>query len=446
LPSRPRSPRRNRNEGTSATRPDANLRRLRITRRAGVDDPAAASRWCVHRTGGRSADRTQRIRPRSRRLRLRAGPQQRPRQVASPGRFETDAARTCRVAGGAQPNDAATCTGRAQRYENRSLTNNERRHGIDERMAETRIGTGKATARAAAPAAKGAAAAKTVAAPSVVIRRVRKRVEDGPPPAAPAASSLSIGDRRVSTMVDVDPETLALFDPSPFGYAAVTGPLGTISSAAFTDGADLAADLPEPEAPLPPPVEAVTATPPPEAIESESAAIEARKAAAKPATARPAQEVVEPAPASEDEEEFSDKVSADEAQRITDAYSDVLLKREEVVPAPAVADGTPEVAAKRTGPRVLGRIDLTRKPVPARPPLHPQRREQPTSPQRKAKPPTPTVAARKSARSSARKTSSTHSSARTRFARARRRLRRARSFERPSLRFPRRASAWCAST
>ena len=79
-------------------------------------------------------------------------------------------------------------------------------------MAETRIGIekGKPAARGAvapkapaaakaSPGAKAPPAAKT-AAPSVVIRRVRKRTEDEGVPTA-AASTLQIGSRRVSTMV-----------------------------------------------------------------------------------------------------------------------------------------------------------------------------------------------------------------------------------------------------
>ena len=232
-------------------------------------------------------------------------------------------------------------------------------------MAESRISTdrSKGTARAAAPAAKGAVAAKTVAAPSVVIRRVRKRVEEGPAPST-AASSLAIGDHRVSTMVDVDPETLAQFDPSPFGYAAFTGPLGTVSSAAFTDGAGIVAEAPEAEAAAPA-VENVVAPPAIDVAALEQTPVEAKAPAARPAPHVETQ-VPEPAPAAEDEEEFSDKVSADEAQRITDAYSEQLLKREEVVAAPPVADAAADTTVKRTGPRVLGRIDLTRKPPAAK--------------------------------------------------------------------------------
>src|SRR5688572_14186750 len=110
-------------------------------------------------------------------------------------------------------------------------------------MAETRIGTDKSkpAARAAgmpkasAAAPQKAAAAVKTAAPSVVIRRVRKRTDEDGVPAA--ASTLNIGSRRVSTMVDVAPETLALFDASPFGYAS--GPGGHFfaeSTAAVTNG------------------------------------------------------------------------------------------------------------------------------------------------------------------------------------------------------------------
>src|SRR5689334_10077106 len=96
-------------------------------------------------------------------------------------------------------------------------------------MAESRIGIekGKAAARAAV-AAKATAAAKPAAAPSVVIRRVRKRTdEDG----AAAVATLGIGNRRVSTMVDVAPETLALFDASPFSYASGAHPYTSESAA-----------------------------------------------------------------------------------------------------------------------------------------------------------------------------------------------------------------------
>ena len=104
-------------------------------------------------------------------------------------------------------------------------------------MAESRIGTerGKATARAAAPVAKAAP-------PSVVIRRARRRTDEPAAASAPVVSTLGIGNRRVSTMVDVAPETLALFDASPFGYASSAGHVTADSAAAVTD----AGGVPEP--------------------------------------------------------------------------------------------------------------------------------------------------------------------------------------------------------
>ncbi|MFN2425712.1 MAG: translation initiation factor IF-2 [Candidatus Binatia bacterium] len=242
-------------------------------------------------------------------------------------------------------------------------------------MAESRIGTerGKPAARVAAAAAKPSAATK-VAAPAVVIRRVRRRAEDEVAAAPAAASVLGIGNRRVSTMIDLAPETLALFDANPFGYASSSGPFDAESSADVTNGVS-ALDGAPPEAGAPAPSE----EPQPEAVApadmapevpAERADVEAAPApVVKPVPAPPAA-VVEAPPArpTREEEEFSDKVSADEAQRITDAYSDVLLREKEAAAAatPVVAteaDGT----VKRTGPRVLGRIDLSRKPVAAKP-------------------------------------------------------------------------------
>jgi len=241
-------------------------------------------------------------------------------------------------------------------------------------MAESRIGTerGKATARAAVPAAKAAT-------PSVVIRRARRRTdEDGA--AGPAAPSpLGIGNRRVSTMVDVSPETLALFDASPFGYAGNAGPMATESAAFVTDG--LAA--PEPQTDESPAAAPVLEAPgeAPAVAEAEAAPVEsaAPVVAAKPVVVEILEVPAAPAPvapgkaapavptkAGPEEEDFSDKVSADEAQRITDAYSDVLLSQDAAAAAPVVADAATDPAAKRTGPRVLGRIDLSRKPVPAK--------------------------------------------------------------------------------
>ena len=78
-----------------------------------------------------------------------------------------------------------------------------------------------------------------------VIRRVKRRLDEDGVASPAAASVLGIGNRRVSTMVDVSPETLALFDASPFGYAAALGPIGTESAAAFTDGPGLVESLPE---------------------------------------------------------------------------------------------------------------------------------------------------------------------------------------------------------
>ncbi len=243
-------------------------------------------------------------------------------------------------------------------------------------MAETRIGIekGKPAARAAvspkasaaaAAATKAAAAAKS-AAPSVVIRRVRKRTDEDGGPAA--VSTLNIGNRRVSTMVDVAPETLALFDPSPFGYASGLGSFTAESAAAVTDGIAAAEPAVVETPPAPPVPEPEEQAAQPAALETEPAEAPAEvvEAVAAPASA-PLQEEPASTKSAREEEEYSDKVSADEAQRITDAYSDLLSRKEEqaAAPASAVAEGG-EVAAKRSGPRVLGRIDLTRKPTPAK--------------------------------------------------------------------------------
>jgi translation initiation factor IF-2 len=246
-------------------------------------------------------------------------------------------------------------------------------------MAETRIGIekGKPAARAAAvaskapAAAKGATAAKApppakTAAPSVVIRRVRKRTEDEAV-AASSASTLQIGSRRVSTMVDVAPETLALFDASPFSYASNPGPFVADSTAAVTNGIAAVEPVVVEAAPAPaPPEPEIEAAAMPASVEAEpvEAPVETVDTAAPaPSPAPPETPVVKTA---SEEEEYSDKLSADEAQRITDAYSDLLSKKEEQAAAPAAAEAEGETAVKRTGPRVLGRIDLTRKPTPAK--------------------------------------------------------------------------------
>jgi translation initiation factor IF-2 len=239
-------------------------------------------------------------------------------------------------------------------------------------MAETRIGIekGKSAARGAGASLKApagtppkAAAAAKVAAPSVVIRRVRKRTdEDG---GQSSISTLNIGSRRVSTMVDVAPETLALFDASPFGYASGLGPFVADSSAAVTNGIGtvepafveaLPAATPEPEA--------KAGAPAPEVPAPVEAPAESQEQPAPPLATAPEEGVT--AKTAHEEEEYSDKVSADEAQRITDAYSDLLSRKEEQAAAPAAAEVEGETAVKRAGPRVLGRIDLSRKPTPAK--------------------------------------------------------------------------------
>ena len=239
-------------------------------------------------------------------------------------------------------------------------------------MAESRIGTerGKPAARAAAATAKPAAAAK-VAAPSVVIRRVRRRTDEEVAAAPAAASTLGIGNRRVSTMIDIAPETLALFDASPFGYASAGGPFDAESVAAVTNGMAAAEPMPAESAAAPAVAdhEAQAAAPEVQVPEATAAPAEVEApAAVKPAPAAPVApvEVVATKPGRE-EEEFSDKVSADEAQRITDAYTDALLREKEAAASAPVPAAEADVAVKRTGPRVLGRIDLSRKPVPAKP-------------------------------------------------------------------------------
>jgi translation initiation factor IF-2 len=242
-------------------------------------------------------------------------------------------------------------------------------------MAETRTGIDKTKpsarasvpTKAAAAAAQKAAAPAKPAAPSVVIRRVRKRTDEDGVPAA--ASTLNIGSRRVSTMIDVAPETLALFDASPFGYAAGPGaPYFAESTAAVTNGIGAVEPAVVEAPPAPVATEPETqAAPPAAAVEAEAVdapAVVEEAPAPPPPVAAP-----EDAPAAKiarEEEEYSDKVSADEAQRITDAYSDLLNKKEEQAAAPASAVAEVDPAAKRTGPRVLGRIDLSRKPTPAK--------------------------------------------------------------------------------
>ncbi|MFN2378477.1 MAG: hypothetical protein ABR538_18250, partial [Candidatus Binatia bacterium] len=178
---------------------------------------------------------------------------------------------------------------------------------------------------------------------------------------------LGIGNHRVSTMVDLAPEALALFDVNPFGYAGVVETF----AGEFTPPATEGFAAPEPAA--------APVAEPPESGERESRAASPAESAADAVApesvgAEPARTVAPPAPvaaeaaapaAPREEEEFSDKVSADEAQRITDAYSDVLLspKPEPQASAPAAEA---EAGARRTGPRVLGRIDLSRKPTPAK--------------------------------------------------------------------------------
>jgi translation initiation factor IF-2 len=247
-------------------------------------------------------------------------------------------------------------------------------HGSRNRMAESRSGTEKkSSVRGAATAAKAAKAAPPPPppAPSVVIRRVRRRPEEESGSVQTAPSALGIGNRRVSTMVDVSPETLALFDAGPFSYASEPALFASESVASSTDAESAAAAMPAPVAEAAP---AATPETSPE-TEAEAAGEPAAPKPVEPAPVEVAPAPVEaPAPAiarpvAAEEEEFSDKVSADEAQRITDAYSEALAQEEAAAAAPVVAeaDAVPEVAVKRAGPRVLGRIDLTRKAVPAKP-------------------------------------------------------------------------------
>jgi translation initiation factor IF-2 len=232
-------------------------------------------------------------------------------------------------------------------------------------MAETRIGTekGKSTARVAGVPPKAAAVTKP-AGPAVVIRRVRKRTDEDGGPAVP--STLNIGNRRVSTMIDVAPETLALFDAGPFGYASGLLPFVAESTAAVTNGiaAVEPAIVEAPPTPVAgePEVVAAPASAEAEPVETPT------DAEAAPAPVAPLAVEAEPTAvkAEREDEEYSDKVSADEAQRITDAYSDLLSRKEEQAAAPVSAAAEPDAAVKRTGPRVLGRIDLTRKPTPAK--------------------------------------------------------------------------------
>jgi len=212
-------------------------------------------------------------------------------------------------------------------------------------MAETRnvIEMSKTSARAATASAKTA---------TVVIRRARRKADDTNGASPNGLGSLGVGSRRVATMVDATPELLARFDPSPFAYASV--PMPDVTAAAVA----------EPEAA--PAVQVQTAIEAGEAVpafevQPESPALEPEQAAEEVAApVVPVEEPTAEAEAATTEEDFSDKISADEAQRITDDYTDVLLSQTEVSVAEPVAV---EEVARRPGPRVLGRIDLNRKPA-----------------------------------------------------------------------------------
>ncbi|MBI5503862.1 MAG: translation initiation factor IF-2 [Deltaproteobacteria bacterium] len=224
-------------------------------------------------------------------------------------------------------------------------------------MAETRnlTETSKASARAATGAAKPA---------TVVIRRARRKADEPAAPGSNGMGSLGVGARRVATMVDVAPELLARFDPSPFAYASVPI-LNTGTEPAV-------AEAPAPPAPEPetaPVCEPGAAAPAPAELQPEPVAVEAAPAQVEPvAPASTGAEEI-PVEVAAAEEDFSDKLSADEAQRITDDYTDVLLSRSE---APAEQPAVAEEATRRPGPRVLGRIDLTRKPAVAKPQPQPE--------------------------------------------------------------------------
>ncbi|HYC54851.1 MAG TPA: translation initiation factor IF-2 [Candidatus Binatia bacterium] len=203
----------------------------------------------------------------------------------------------------------------------------------------------------------GAAASRTQAAPAaVVIRRARKRPEA---PSTPGVPSLGIGNRRVATAIELSPEALALFDPNPFAYASlpvISAPEPTqapVEAAPPPAAAELPAEPLEAAAVIAESVPAVDAAPP-----------EITPIVEPDPIPDPVIEEVAPEPVAE-EEDFSDKVSPDEAQRITDDYTEALLSRAEAPAAPPVE--VPEEGVRRGGARVLGRIDLTRKPAAARP-------------------------------------------------------------------------------
>ncbi|HYB97749.1 MAG TPA: translation initiation factor IF-2 [Candidatus Limnocylindrales bacterium] len=221
----------------------------------------------------------------------------------------------------------------------------------------------------------GAAASRTQAAPAaVVIRRARKRPEEKPTP--PGMPSLNIGNRRVATAIELTPEALALFDPNPFAYASLPVMVAAEPAPAET-----------PAPPPAPPARAEEATPAATPVAETTPTLEA--APPEPAPIIEPDPILEPvidepppAPPVE-EEDFSDKVSPDEAQRITDDYTEALLSRAEAPAAPPVE--APEEGARRGGARVLGRIDLTRKPAAARPAQQPAQAAPGTAPAKPAK-------------------------------------------------------------
>lgn len=272
----------------------------------------------------------------------------------------------------------------------------ESRTTTEKKKPASRAATGKAAAAAKAKAAAEAEAAAAKPAPSVVIRRARRRPEGGGAAGAVQMPSLGIGNRRTSTMVDLAPETLLMFDLVPFSYAAGV-PLAPAPTPPAPDDeakAETPVEVAQPSVPAEQPVtkeptqaeapaSAVSApvdapTPAPvEAGSAEPAPVEAAPEPASEPVAEPvAETVAEPAattvaergakPASEDEE-YSEKVSADDAQSITDDYAEALRTADGSSGDAASATPDSETPARRTGPRVLGRIDLSRKPVTAKP-------------------------------------------------------------------------------
>ncbi|RMF22834.1 MAG: translation initiation factor IF-2 [Deltaproteobacteria bacterium] len=180
-----------------------------------------------------------------------------------------------------------------------------------------------------------------------VVRRRTRRTRVAPASGSEGPAPLPVPEVQVATAVDLSPEVLASFDPDRDRY-------GMLAAVAAATGQAAAAEVAEPQ-PVETPPEPEVAGAPEEAAEAEATPVPTEATAEARPEDRKEEVPAETAPAETQEKEKEEEEEVKPPVADPEKLAAEMLSRAE------------EAEKRPAGPRVLGRIDLTRKPKPVLP-------------------------------------------------------------------------------